>query len=258
MKTKISILAAAVIAVSTWTTSAMAGQVDTMTTFEADTPAVAAEVNGNFDAVKSAVDDNDSRITANEENINTNTDNITVNTDSIATNTGNITANTDSIATNQDDIAAIQSDASSLDRVFDDQIKFRLSVSDSSTDDFTNIVVYLRNTTSTDCEIYYSTSSSGWVDGANTTSSFTLTPTYTAKTLRGSSYEFLQTTRYLEKFVVDRNLSGGTQFVDVTLNRNETDASDTCDAGDVVIMNVEAIFPDGTRVFVPASEMIGH
>jgi len=41
-----------------------AGPIDNLTTFTAGTPAVAADVNGNFNAVEVAVDDNDARIAA--------------------------------------------------------------------------------------------------------------------------------------------------------------------------------------------------
>lgn len=44
-----------------------AGDVSGLTTFSAGTPARAAEVNGNFSAVKTAVDDNHARITANTQ-----------------------------------------------------------------------------------------------------------------------------------------------------------------------------------------------
>lgn len=46
---------------------AAAGPVNGLTSFTAGTPARAAEVNGNFTAVKDAVDDNDARITANTQ-----------------------------------------------------------------------------------------------------------------------------------------------------------------------------------------------
>src|SRR3569623_699030 len=49
--------------------SVYAGQVNNLTTFTPNTPAKAAEVNGNFGAVKSAVDDNDARINASPSTI---------------------------------------------------------------------------------------------------------------------------------------------------------------------------------------------
>jgi TolA-binding protein len=49
------------------TTSVMAAPVGDLTTFVAGTPARAAEVNGNFSAVRAAVDDNDARIRALEQ-----------------------------------------------------------------------------------------------------------------------------------------------------------------------------------------------
>ena len=48
---------------------AMAGQVGTLNIFQANTPAVAQDVNDNFTAVETAVNDNDDRIDANESNI---------------------------------------------------------------------------------------------------------------------------------------------------------------------------------------------
>ena len=48
--------------------AAWSGDVTVPNTFTAGTPAVAAEVNANFAAVKSAVDDNNARITSNETN----------------------------------------------------------------------------------------------------------------------------------------------------------------------------------------------
>jgi len=48
---------------------ALAGEVDDLTTFTAGTPARAAEINGNFQMVKTAVDDNHARLTAVESSL---------------------------------------------------------------------------------------------------------------------------------------------------------------------------------------------
>lgn len=73
---------------------AMAGQMSVPNTFTAGTPALAAQVNANFTAAKTAVDDNDARITTNAA--------------TAATNTANITTNAAAIATNASAIAVIQ------------------------------------------------------------------------------------------------------------------------------------------------------
>lgn len=49
--------------------NALAGKVNGLTNFSPNTPALAAEVNGNFSKVKTAVDDNDTRIAALEQTI---------------------------------------------------------------------------------------------------------------------------------------------------------------------------------------------
>ncbi len=68
--------------------------------FNAGTPAVAAEVNGNFDAVKTAVDDNDNRVTTN--------------TTSIETTTLNIASLTATLNALQDRVTALEADAVTL------------------------------------------------------------------------------------------------------------------------------------------------
>jgi len=61
-----------------------AGSVTVPNTFVDGNTASAGEVNANFDAVKSAVDDNDKRITSNADDININASNITANTNAIS------------------------------------------------------------------------------------------------------------------------------------------------------------------------------
>ena len=93
---------------------AFASSVTIPNTFTAGTPAVAAEVNANFDAVAASVNDNDSRVTTNAANITSNTNSITTNTGNITTNAGNITTNTGNIATNTGDIATNAADILAL------------------------------------------------------------------------------------------------------------------------------------------------
>jgi len=57
----------------------MGGEVGSLTTFKANTTAKASEVNGNFEAVKKAVDDNAGDIAVNANNIATNTNDIQTN-----------------------------------------------------------------------------------------------------------------------------------------------------------------------------------
>lgn len=97
-------------------TATFASSVTIPNTFTSGTPAVAAEVNANFDALAVGVNDNDSRVTTNTSNISTNATGISTNQGNIATNSTNISsndtdiaANAAAIATNATDIANLQS-----------------------------------------------------------------------------------------------------------------------------------------------------
>jgi hypothetical protein len=65
-------------------TSVYAGQVTLPHTFVSGTAASAAEVNANFNAIKTSVDDNDGRITSNVGDIRANAANIAANTNAIS------------------------------------------------------------------------------------------------------------------------------------------------------------------------------
>ena len=109
--------------------SGWAGSLTVPNTFVSGTKAVAADVNANFNAVSTAVNDNDSRITTNTANISANTSAISgkaaatdvsanttaINTNiaGIATNATAINANTSNINTNTTAIAA-KADASTV------------------------------------------------------------------------------------------------------------------------------------------------
>jgi len=79
-----SLKMSAAISILMLSTAIQAGTVTIPNTFSSGSAAVAQEVNDNFTAIKTAVDDNDSSINSNGGNISTNTTNITSNTADIA------------------------------------------------------------------------------------------------------------------------------------------------------------------------------
>lgn len=97
----------------------MAGPLTIPNIFVNATPANAVDVNANFSAAETAVDDNDARITTNTGNISGNSGSITTNNTAISgnatsigdnstnigTNTTNITANSAAVTTNDTDIS---------------------------------------------------------------------------------------------------------------------------------------------------------
>ena len=85
-------------------TATLASSVTIPNSFASGTPAVAAEVNANFDAVAVGVNDNDSRITVNAGDI-------TSNSGGISTNAGAISALDTRVSANEVAITALQSGA---------------------------------------------------------------------------------------------------------------------------------------------------
>lgn len=113
---KITALISTVVFATVGGSVAVAGSVTVPNTFVAGTKAVAADVNANFDAVETAVNDNDARITANTAAIATKADaaTVTANTAAIATNAADIATNTADIATNTANIATHTTDINNL------------------------------------------------------------------------------------------------------------------------------------------------
>lgn len=89
--------------------TASAGALTIPNTFTAGTPAVAADVNTNFSAIKTAVDDNDARINTVTASAATNASDVFTNSRSIGLNSSDINANTTNIAGNATNITALQS-----------------------------------------------------------------------------------------------------------------------------------------------------
>ncbi|MEZ5439776.1 MAG: hypothetical protein R3F12_15690 [Lysobacteraceae bacterium] len=85
-----------------------AGELVIPHSFSANTPAVAAQVNANFSATKTAVDDNDTRIAALEAALTTLQGNLAVAQGQIASMQNTITAQATTIATLQSNMSAVQ------------------------------------------------------------------------------------------------------------------------------------------------------
>ncbi len=90
--------------------TARAGSVSGLTTFTAGTPAKASEVNGNFSAVKTAVDDNASRIAALESAVAALKTTVTALQGDLATANSTIASLQGSVTTLQTSLATTQSD----------------------------------------------------------------------------------------------------------------------------------------------------
>lgn len=112
-----TLLSSSTIAILISATTLNADTVTIPNTFSAGNTAVAAEVNDNFTAVKSAVDANDVLIRANASDIATNVTDIATNTSAIAINTSGVASNTSDIALNISDIASNDADINSLQNV---------------------------------------------------------------------------------------------------------------------------------------------
>ena len=83
-------------------------------TFQAGTPARAAEVNANFSAVETSVDDNAADIAVVSASVQTYAQNISSNTQNISLNGQNISSNAQNISSNDQEIEVVSQTVSSL------------------------------------------------------------------------------------------------------------------------------------------------
>ena len=97
---KYSIIFTTVITLSLYSFTANAGTVTGLTSYASDTILNASDLNNDNTQIKSAVDDNNSKIGANAGNITTNTSNIDANTNNIDSNAIGISDNTSNISSN--------------------------------------------------------------------------------------------------------------------------------------------------------------
>lgn len=120
-----------------------AGELVIPHSFSANTPAVAAQVNANFSATKTAVDDNDTRIAALEAALTTLQGNLAVAQGQIASMQNTVTAQATAIATLQSNLSAVQANTVlDLDEVLELTIDPRTG---QSTARFTGVNVQVVN-----------------------------------------------------------------------------------------------------------------
>jgi len=224
---------------------AMAGSIaDTYTTGDTLTATM-------MDNIKTAVNDNDSKIIFNSADISS----ITAAGGPVDTNTTNIATNTGDIATNTGDISDLNNTTM---KVFDSSISYQIPVLDASIGS-TVVNVILSNQSTTTCDAWLATSSESWNIGANSRGGLIILPTYSATNLPGvtsSGFFPLITTTYtlVSKTNMSLDVSAKT-YVNLTLMRSETNASDTCNAGNVYVRGATIEYPNGSKQFIPVKEM---
>ena len=199
--------------------------------------------------IKSAVNDNDTRVTDNEADISTNASDISTNSSDISTITGDLFT----IAT---DIMELQDAVDSTIADFDSSIEFQIPVL-STTSGNTTVTVWLANESNTTCDVYLASRIDTWQIGANV-KTFIIVPCYSALSMPAKVIVLpgpSRTTTIVSRSAMNANVSTSA-YVDVTMFRNEVDALDSCDAGDISVRGAIATYPDGLQYFVPVKEMV--
>lgn len=214
-----------VVTIVVFTVTVAASEVTALNDFVAGESAVAADVNANFTAVKTAVDDNNVRLNAVRTDVD---DNITR-------------------------IDALENPGTDLVS----SISLTVGRPDGYLSGNATFHFLLSNKTATDCDISTAFTSNQWQIGPNTKGGFIIIPTYTAQALpRITTVIFpIFTTTYT---IVDRlatvNFSAN-DYVQVTLLRSETSGADTCNSSDVMVRGVIITYSGGRREFVAPGQL---
>ena len=217
--------------------------------------------------IKTAVNDNDGKINTNILNIGFNKTDITQNASDITQNASDITQNATDITQNASDITQNASDITTLQaatnsvlpKVFDSRIRYQIPVLTTMTGN-TSVVVWLSNHSSTSCNAYLAGSINSWQVGSNTKSSLLIrlvySQTFMTELTRSGVFPLLTTTYTI---VARSNMTSDVStkdYVDVSLIRSETSTSDTCNVGDIYVRGAMVTYPNGSKYFVPVTDMV--
>lgn len=203
--------------------------------------------------IRDAVNDNDGKI-------NTNISNIGFNETNITQNASDITQNASGITQNASDITSLQATTNSvLPKVFDSSIRYQIPVLTTMTGN-TSVVVWLSNHTTTSCYAYLAGTINTWHVGSNVKGGFIIFPTYSQTYMKGliksGTFPIITTTYTIvarSNMNTDVSAEG---YVDVSLVRSESNTSDTCNVGNIYVRGAMVTYPNGSKYFVPVTDMV--
>ena len=223
--------------------------------------------------IKSAVNDNNSRLSTAETNVGTNRADIDTNTSNIGNNRTDIDTNTTNIGNNRtdidtnitniqintDDISSLQDANDPFSKVLDSRTRYQIPVLSNLAGN-TSVSVWLSNQSSTTCSVYTANSLNLWRVGTNAKGSLILVPTFVQTSLPGvvttGTFPLITTTTTIVAISNMNSDVSAQSYVDLTLTRAETNTLDTCNVGDVIVRGAIVTYPNGSQYYVPVQDMI--
>ena len=209
--------------------------------FNAGEPAKAAEVNANFEALRTEVDGNAS---------------------DIATNVTGITNNTSEIANAVASIGEHNSRLQALEnpgKDFVNSIRFTIGRPGSYVSGNATIMFLVSNKTATACEMRTAVHIDPWSLGTNT-KPWLAKPVlmYLLQMLPGVTYSGTIPAMKVTYTIYDRFTNfdfSAYDYVDLTLYRNAGHVDDTCNTNDIYVRGLMVEYPNGERQFVSSDEL---